>query len=230
MKVKPPMTDFVKDSHCSYCGTKFTEQKEWPRKCFRCWNESYKNPIPIVVAIVRVFQRDTNTQCGWLIQQRNIPPEKDGWAFPSGYINFGETWQQAAARELQEEVGLVSSPDDYELYDVVASSTGNMLIFCIHRDGVYQDEVKFEPNEEVSAVQSIHYSNADCERELTFTIIKNRNSMPVIKHYHHCPVCYEHWQCDHNCTIEPDLEDNGKYLTKEFWDVYNGFVRVRRKQ
>lgn len=80
--------------------------------------------------------------------------------------------------------------------------------------------------------------------------------MPIVKHYHHCPVCYEHWKCDANCTIEPDLEDRGKqfgahctcpecdvmiahediyysagnskYSTKEFWDVYNGFVKVRK--
>lgn len=151
--IMAPETNFVKDSHCSYCGTRFTEQKEWPRKCFRCYNDSYKNPIPIVVVLVRVFERHTASQCGWLVEQRNIPPEKGGWAFPSGYIDFGESWQQAAARELQEEVGLSSAPNDYELLDVVPSSTGNMLIFCVHRNGVYRDEVKFEPNEEVSAVQ-----------------------------------------------------------------------------
>lgn len=77
----------------------------------------------------------------------------------------------------------------------------------------------------------------------------NKNS-----HFHHCPECYEHWECSFNCTIEPDLEDDGKefgahctcppcdvilhheavfkesgsgkYNTKEFWDVYNGFVKV----
>lgn len=151
--IMAPETDFVKDSHCSFCGTKFTEQKEWPRKCFRCYNDSYKNPIPIVVALVRVFQRNAIAQCGWLIEQRNIPPEKGGWALPSGYINFGETWQQAAAREIQEEVGLTTNAADYELLDVVASSTGNMLIFCTYKKVVYRDEVKFEPNEEVSAVQ-----------------------------------------------------------------------------
>jgi len=148
-----PETVFVKDSHCSYCGTKFTEQKEWPRKCFRCWNESYKNPIPIVVMLVRVFKRGVGAQCGWLIQQRNIPPEKDGWAFPSGYVDFGETWQQAAARELQEEVGLVTEPQDFEIIRIINSTQGNMLLFCAHKRGVYEDEIKFSPNEEVSAVQ-----------------------------------------------------------------------------
>jgi hypothetical protein len=27
---------FKKNSHCGYCGTKFAEQKLWPRKCFVC--------------------------------------------------------------------------------------------------------------------------------------------------------------------------------------------------
>jgi len=76
-------------------------------------------------------------------------------------------------------------------------------------------------------------------------------------HYHSCPECYEHWECNFDCTIELDLsdlfkdpfdksvrefgshctcpdcdktiEDNAKYQTKEFWDVYNGFVKVREK-
>jgi len=82
------------------------------------------------------------------------------------------------------------------------------------------------------------------------------SSQMTTKHYHHCPVCYEHWSCAFECTIEPDLEDNGKefgahctcpecdkmidheaifystdngkYRTKEFWDAYNGFVKVRK--
>lgn len=77
-------------------------------------------------------------------------------------------------------------------------------------------------------------------------------------HYHHCPICYDRWSCELKCTIEPDLEENGKefgahctcppcddmvihediyyskdeykYKTKEFWAVYNGFVKIRRQQ
>lgn len=58
-------------------------------------------------------------------------------------------------------------------------------------------------------------------------------------HYHHCPSCYEKCLCDLDCTIEPDLEDDGKEfgahcicdscianeLTKEWWDRYNGFIK-----
>lgn len=145
----------TKDTYCSHCGTKFAEQVSWPRQCFHCGNDSYKNPIPVVVTIIPVF-KDPNgyaaQQCGWLIEQRNIDPQKGGWAFPSGYIDFGETWQQAAARELQEEVGLTTKPEDFKLLDVISSAGGNMLIFCTH-DGVYENDIKFEPNHEVTAIK-----------------------------------------------------------------------------
>lgn len=148
-KTSPP----TKDSHCSYCGSRFAEQILWPRRCFICGNDSYKNPIPIVVMLIRVFKRGVAAQCGWLIEQRNIPPEKGGWALPSGYVDHGETWQEAAARELQEEVGLVTKPEDFSLVEIVKSTTGNMLIFCSCDKSIYEDEIEFVPNAEVSAIQ-----------------------------------------------------------------------------
>lgn len=67
-------------------------------------------------------------------------------------------------------------------------------------------------------------------------------------HYHGCPECYEKWPCNMDCTIEYDLqdgdreygcyctcsdcdkviEDNARYQTKEFWDIYNGFTKVKK--
>jgi hypothetical protein len=64
-------------------------------------------------------------------------------------------------------------------------------------------------------------------------------------HYHHCPGCYCKYECTMMCTIEPDLEEDGKkfgshsecafcearineeekYKSKEFWDRYNGFIK-----
>jgi hypothetical protein len=31
-----------------------------------------------------------------------------------------------------------------------------------------------------------------------------------VRHYHHCPYCYESFACELICTIEPDLEQNGR--------------------
>jgi len=37
--ISPPKTEFKKDSHCSWCGNKYSEQIKYPRKCFVCYNE-----------------------------------------------------------------------------------------------------------------------------------------------------------------------------------------------
>ncbi len=168
--VTPPRTDFVKDSYCSYCGARFLEQKSWPRKCFICWNESYKNPIPIVVSMIGV---EIDNKMGILIQQRGIEPGKGQWALPSGYINHGETWEEAAVRENSEEMGFVSTVDDYNLYGIRKPGSGNMLIFCTffpEWDGTDTEAKKivklieeFTPNEEVTAL-GIYYG----DQELAF--------------------------------------------------------------
>jgi 8-oxo-dGTP diphosphatase len=152
--IKSPQNS-KKDSHCTWCGAEFTEKVAWPRKCFICYNESYKNPIPVVVAMIRVFDQP-HSQCGWLVEQRGIEPKKGEWAFPGGFVEYGEDWKDALVRELQEEIGLITSPSDFELFDILnVATTGNMLIFGAHKFGVRSEivEKNFVPNHEVMAIE-----------------------------------------------------------------------------
>ena len=146
--IKLPVLDFKQDSHCSYCGSRFTEQVAWPRKCFICWNESYKNPLPVVVVLIPVRR-------GLLIQQRGIMPGKGEWALPSGYINDKETYQQAAVREMKEEIYLDSKVEDYELFDVCSSIAGTLLIFAVGKSLTSISSLNFFPNEEVLDIKTI---------------------------------------------------------------------------
>jgi ADP-ribose pyrophosphatase YjhB (NUDIX family) len=72
----------ITSKQCPVCGTAV---------------ETYKNPIPaadvVVVRAGRIL----------LIERRNPPP---GWAIPGGFIEYGESAEDAAVRELFEETGL----------------------------------------------------------------------------------------------------------------------------
>lgn len=103
-----------------------------------------------------------NHKMGVLIQQRNINPEKGKWALLSGYINHGESWEEAAVRENMEEMGLESKVEDYHLFGIRRPASGNMLVFCTSSLLLPADPLaeageiltlidKFQPNEEVLA-------------------------------------------------------------------------------
>jgi ADP-ribose pyrophosphatase YjhB (NUDIX family) len=135
-----------------------------------CGNESFRNPIPVVVAIIPVHlkpkKKDKFSELGYLIGKRNIPPCKGMWAMNGGFVDHMETWQQAISRELKEEVCLSRPPEEFELLEVVSATNGNMLIFCVHRGaGVNEEEILFKPNEEVSEIKFV---SSPKDQELCF--------------------------------------------------------------
>lgn len=145
---------FEKNSHCSYCGKAFLDVK-FPQECYACANITYINPLPVIVAMIMVNSRERPRIIpnGILIQKRNIEPQKGNWALPGGYIDEGESWQVAAAREVQEEIGLYTTPEQYELMDVKTANNGNLLVFCKWKYLVINlDSIPFIPNKEVTAI------------------------------------------------------------------------------
>lgn len=142
--------DFIKDSHCSYCGAQFAEQISWPRKCFHCYNDSYSNPLPVVVALIPVFPSDIGGHLGVLTIKRNIEPQKGGWALPGGYMDAGETWQQACVREVMEETGILTQEENYSLMHVTSAKNGNLLLFSNYTRPFCWDDLKLISNSEVS--------------------------------------------------------------------------------
>jgi 8-oxo-dGTP diphosphatase len=145
---------YKKNSCCSYCGDDFVNQVTYPRICFHCNNETYDNPSPCVVLYIDVWE---NNKSGTLVQRRAIEPNKDQWALTSGYMNKGETWEETSAREVYEEIGLITDPKDYSLLTVKTSeSIGNLLIFGILNYRVYMKDIKFVPNEELSEIKVIY--------------------------------------------------------------------------
>ena len=109
-------------SCCSYCGTRYTADADWPRKCRTCQNTSYLNPLPVVVVLLPVGN-------GLLAIRRNIEPQKGTLTLPGGYLDLGETWQQGARRELLEETGIDISEQQISLYDVQNGLDDSLVIF-----------------------------------------------------------------------------------------------------
>lgn len=110
-----------RDSFCSYCGAAFPDGLSWPRVCAQCTQVTYRNPLPVAVVLQPVGD-------GLLCIQRGITPKRGEWAFPGGFIELHETWQQACVRELFEETGLQVDAAALTLFDV-ESANGFILIF-----------------------------------------------------------------------------------------------------
>ncbi len=112
-----------RNSHCSYCGAPFAGGP-WPRTCDACGRTSYVNPIPVSVVLVPI-------EDGVLLVRRDFGPTKGKLALPGGFINFGESWQEAGAREVLEETCIRISADDVELFRVLSAPDGTLLVFGI---------------------------------------------------------------------------------------------------
>lgn len=129
-------------SHCSYCGHCFAERATWPRRCASCENVSYRNPLPVAVLAVPV--KDS----GVVMVRRVGPPA--GLALPSGYIEHGERWQDAAARELAEETGIRVDAAAIRELNVRSGEDGTLLVFATAPPVTRAELAAFIPSAEVS--------------------------------------------------------------------------------
>ena len=113
-------------SHCSYCGTAYPATP-WPRRCAGCGETTWRNPLPVAVAVLPVR---TTQGLGVVVQRRDIEPARGLLSLPGGFIEHGEDWRTALVRELWEETGLEAAAETVRLVDVrSAPSGGTIMIF-----------------------------------------------------------------------------------------------------
>ena len=112
---------------CPRCGE--TATVDYPRSinCPHCGYGAYYNPKPVAAAI------PVTTKNEIILLRRGFDPGKDLWTFPGGFVDLGESVEQAAQREAQEEleiaieltelIGVYSRPQDRIVLIVFAATT-----------------------------------------------------------------------------------------------------------
>ncbi|QTA82320.1 Hydrolase, NUDIX family [Desulfonema limicola] len=109
---------------CHYCSTKLTDkyfEGRIRRFCEHCNQPLYENPIPAACVIL------TDKTGRLLLVKRSVEPKKGLWCLPGGFMELGETPEQTALRELQEETGLTGQIDRIISADSSNSETYNTV-------------------------------------------------------------------------------------------------------
>ncbi len=137
------MQEAVKNSHCSYCGVAFPADLPWPRRCPACGSVTYRNPLPVSVVLLPVDD-------GLLLVRRTQEPQAGKLALPGGFIEIGETWQEAGAREMREETGIMIDAGGIRLFDTRSAPDGTLLVFGLAPPQSSQALPPFLPSDEPS--------------------------------------------------------------------------------
>jgi ADP-ribose pyrophosphatase YjhB (NUDIX family) len=109
----------------------------------------YRNTPTVVVVLVPL-------RSGLLMIRRALPGEGHGkLALPGGFQMLGQTWQEAGAREVLEETGVIITPETLRVVTVETTpDRRHNLIFCqsppVEHDGAFVHDA------EVSEVLVVH--------------------------------------------------------------------------
>jgi ADP-ribose pyrophosphatase YjhB (NUDIX family) len=92
--------------YCPRCGAG-SARVDFPRslRCQACGYAVFFNPKPVGCALGR--EPDGRV---WLAR-RGFEPQRGRWSMPGGFVDLGETVQEAIVRELDEEIGVRAEVD-----------------------------------------------------------------------------------------------------------------------
>lgn len=92
----------VTAKYCTQCSGELEQRLAFGQTrgvCSSCGHVHFEDPKVAVGVVVEQDQRI-------VLCRRNHEPQMGRWSFPSGYVDAGETLEDAAAREVEEETGL----------------------------------------------------------------------------------------------------------------------------
>ena len=137
MSLNPALEDA---GYCPRCGAG-SVRVDFPRslRCQACGYAVFFNPKPVGCAIGR--EPDGRV---WLAR-RGFEPQRGRWSMPGGFVDLGETVEEAAQREAREEIRA-----DVELTDLVGvySNAGERIVLI-----VFAASIEDEPQTTAEALQ-----------------------------------------------------------------------------
>ena len=117
-------------NYCSHCGHPVQQQippgdNRLRHVCSQCHQVHYQNPR-IVAGCLPVWQQQV------LLCRRAIAPRQGYWTLPAGFMENGETIQQAAIREtLEEACARVDQLQLYSLFDMPRMYAMLIVLFVL---------------------------------------------------------------------------------------------------
>lgn len=151
------MNPFKFCPNCKSENTVFSQHHRF--ECFDCELVFYQN---IAAAVAVIIEKDDEI----LFTVRNAAPKKGMIDLPGGFVDPGETVEEACSRELKEELNLTipateftyftSAPNCYT-YKGIVYRTADMIFTT-----AFPDKVDFKlENEEIKAIQWIKKTTLD---------------------------------------------------------------------
>ena len=114
--------------------------------------------MPVAVLLLPIDGR------GLLLVRRTQEPQAGHWSLPGGFIENGESWQDAGARELFEETGFTVDPAGIRLFDTRSAPDGTLLVFGLAPPQLSERLPKFRASPETSEAMIVQGP-----RELAFS-------------------------------------------------------------
>lgn len=92
--------------YCPRCGREAMVQFPGRIACEHCGYTAYYNPKPVACAI------PVNPDGTVILLRRGFEPGRGLWTFPGGFVDLGESVEDAARREVDEELGMAIELDE----------------------------------------------------------------------------------------------------------------------
>jgi ADP-ribose pyrophosphatase YjhB (NUDIX family) len=110
------------------------------------------------VAVALLPVRDAGS-AGLVVIRRTIRPQLGRLALPGGFVDHGESWQQAVVRELAEETGIPAQAAEVTLADVMTDEAGGyLLVFGLLPERAAAELPPSTPTDETDGYQLLHES------------------------------------------------------------------------